>query len=228
MRGRALLVASLMANLLLAVGWVLSSGSLSRHDTRASILPATNAPAQNRTNILVRKQFFSWQQVESDDYPTYITNLRDIGCPEQTIRDIIIADVNALYARKRALEIVTPESQWWRTEPDTNILAAATAKSRELDQERRDLLARLLGPSWEKGHLVSLPRHSRPGLVLDGPVLGIMPAEVKQAVQEINARAQDRLAAYTEAQRVAGKALDPAELAKLRQQTRAELTQVLA
>jgi len=40
----------------------------------------------------VRRQFFSWQQLESPDYQTYVANLRDIGCPEQTIRDIIIAD----------------------------------------------------------------------------------------------------------------------------------------
>src|SRR5437773_1145152 len=133
MRGRTFLVASVAANLILAAGWVLSTRSLAHRDTRASILPATNAPAVNRTNILVRRQFFSWQQVESDDYPTYIVNLRDIGCPEQTVRDIIIADVNALYARKRSLEIVTPEQQWWRTEPDTNVLQVFAAKSHELE-----------------------------------------------------------------------------------------------
>jgi len=66
---------------------------------------------QARTNIVLRRQFFSWQEVESADYPTYIANLRYIGCPEQTIRDIIIADINALYARKRATELVTPDQQ---------------------------------------------------------------------------------------------------------------------
>jgi len=44
---------------------------------------------------------FRWSQVESSDYPTYIGNLRAIGCPEETIRDIIKADVAALYASKR-------------------------------------------------------------------------------------------------------------------------------
>jgi hypothetical protein len=38
---------------------------------------------------------FHWRQLESTDYPTYIANLRAIGCPELTIRDIIIADVRA-------------------------------------------------------------------------------------------------------------------------------------
>ena len=43
---------------------------------------------------------FSWSQIESEDYHQYIANLRAIGCPEQTIRDIIIADVNKLYAAR--------------------------------------------------------------------------------------------------------------------------------
>jgi len=41
---------------------------------------------------------------------SFIANLREIGCPEQTIRDIIIiADVNQLYAEKGLLEIVSPD-----------------------------------------------------------------------------------------------------------------------
>src|SRR3954462_879248 len=37
---------------------------------------------------------FQWASVESPDYREYIANLRAIGCPEETIRDIVIADVN--------------------------------------------------------------------------------------------------------------------------------------
>jgi len=47
---------------------------------------------------------FHWRQIESTNYETYITNLRRIGCPEQTIRDIIAADLHAIYARKEAIE----------------------------------------------------------------------------------------------------------------------------
>ncbi len=176
----------------------------------------------------MRRQFFSWHELESDDYPTYIANLRDIACPEQTIRDIIIADVNALYARKRAQEILTPGQQWWRSEPDTNVLQAALQKARELEQQRSDLLVRLLGTNWESGDLVNLPRPSRQGVILDGPQLGALPAETKQAIQEANARSADRMEAYLDAQRAAGKVPDPVELAKLRQQTRDDLARVLS
>lgn len=228
MRSRAILIVLLVANLVLAAGWFWTAQRHARRFSRAGIVTDAAAVPLVKTNVLVRKQFFSWQEVESDDYPTYITNLRDIGCPEQTIRDIIIADVNAVYARKRATELVTADQQWWRSEPDAAIVKAAAARGEELDQERRTLLARLLGAGWEGGDLVSLPRPTRTGVALDGPVLGIMSNEVKERVEEISLRSQDRIAAYLEAQGKAGEPLDPVELAKLRQQTRAELAQVLS
>ena len=45
---------------------------------------------------------FQWSTLEAADYPTYLANLRKIGCPEQTIQDILLADISALYAQKRA------------------------------------------------------------------------------------------------------------------------------
>src|SRR6266849_3592669 len=116
MRGRRLIFLSLAANLALGVGWFLCAREAAR---RASKLPRRDTPAtaQFKTNVVVRRQFFSWQEIETEDYPTYVANLRDIACPEPTIRDIIIAEINALYAKKQATEIVTPEQQWWRAEP---------------------------------------------------------------------------------------------------------------
>jgi len=228
MSWRAIALLSFSVNVLLVAVWLVLpkhplAGSLSAPASPDSV--STNGA---RPNIVLRRQFFSWREVESSDYPTYITNLRNIGCPEQTIRDIIIADVNALYARKRALELVTPEQQWWRSEPDTNVLQLAVEKSRALDDERRNLLTRLLGPTWEAGDLVNLPRPSHPGVVLDGPVLGALSAETKQAIEDINARSEARMQSYLDSVRQQGKTADPAELAKLRQQTRDDLARVLA
>ncbi len=44
---------------------------------------------------------FRWSQLESSDYRVYVANLRRIGCPEKTLRDIIAADVESLYTAKR-------------------------------------------------------------------------------------------------------------------------------
>src|SRR6266487_1479794 len=123
MRWRAVAFVSLAANLFLAAGWLLLL-----HQRPAGI-PAGDAndasKTLGRTNFVVRKQIFSWREIESPDYPTFITNLRGIDCPEQTIRDIIIADVNALYSLKRATNLVTSEQQWWRSEPDPAVVQAA-------------------------------------------------------------------------------------------------------
>ncbi|HEY5915242.1 MAG TPA: LysM domain-containing protein [Verrucomicrobiae bacterium] len=226
MRWRVLALISLGVNILLAAAWLSASrpGASGSLTTSASAQGATNLTT---TNILLRRQLFSWRELESTNYSTYIANLRYFGCPEQTIRDLIITEVNATYAYRRAMELVTPEQQWWRSEPDTNVLQAALEKARALDDERRALLTSLLGTKWESADMVSLPRPSRPAIVLDGPVLGALSAETKQTLQGISARSDDRLQAYLEAQRAAGKPADPVELARLNQQTRDELARVL-
>ena len=38
----------------------------------------------------------TWESVEAADYREYIKNFRNIDCPEETIHDIILADVNKL------------------------------------------------------------------------------------------------------------------------------------
>src|SRR5579859_490119 len=63
-----------------------------------SVAIATQSPP--RTPAQPAPETFHWGQLESSDYKTYISNLRAIGCPEQTIRDIITADVDNLYSRK--------------------------------------------------------------------------------------------------------------------------------
>ena len=228
MRWRVIALVSLGVNIALGAAWLLlvrQEAAIIAAGAAGSRQPSTN---QSTTNYVARRQLFYWQQIESADYATYASNLRLVGCPEQTIRDILIADVNGLFARRRSTELVTPEQQWWRSEPDTNIVLAAAEKARDLEEERRSLLTRLLGTNWETGDLVSIPRPSRPGVVLDGPVLGALSAETKQAIQDISLRSQDLMQAYLEAQRRAGKEPDPVEMAKLRQQTRDELAHLLS
>jgi len=217
---------SLVANLVLGAGWMLYA----HHEQAQRVQHVVSEPAQvqYKTNLLVRHQFFTWQQIESTDYPTYVANLRAVGCPEQTVRDIIIADVNTHYAHRLSREVLTPDQQWWRTEADTNVQAIAEAKTAALDDERRALLTQLLGRDWESGDLISLPRPSQAALALDGPVLGVLPEDVKATVEQLSLRGQQRIEDYLAAQQAAGKEPDPAMLTKLDEQTRAELAAVLS
>lgn len=229
MRWRALLLLSLVLNGVLA-GWMLWQArqtsapvEVSEHGLRDPLL--TNRP---RTVVVMRKQFFTWSEVESPDYQKYIANLREIGCPEPTIRDIIVADVNQLYARKRATEIITVEQQWWRSEPDPDVAEAAAERLAALDQERRELLEKLLGPAWDLDDtaLLSLLQ-PRPTVALDGPILGELSPDLKLKVRELVAREQDKTRAYLVLMSREGLTPDPAELARLGQQTRAELANLL-
>ncbi|HEX3801173.1 MAG TPA: LysM peptidoglycan-binding domain-containing protein [Verrucomicrobiae bacterium] len=221
MRGRLILTVSIGLNVVLAILWLAPK----RHPRTAPVV-ATNVSVVGtngvRTLVTVRKQFFSWQELESADYPTFIANLRNIECPEQTIRDIIVADVNQLYAHRRETEVPTPDQQWWRADPDTNALQAISAKLNALDQERRALLTTLLGPNWD-----ATDNPPRPLVALTGPVLGELSPETKNAVQEVIARSQQRTQAYLDAQKAAGKTPDPVELARLGLQTRTDLAQIL-
>ena len=89
---------------------------------------------------------FSWRELESADYHQYIANLRSIGCPEQTIRDIIIADVNKIYAAREKSLKAAPKPK-----PDNPIAETADQrmerlrKLRTLQLEKRAVLKDLLG-----------------------------------------------------------------------------------
>lgn len=174
--------------------------------------------------VVVRRQFFNWSEIESDDYPTFIANLRRIGCPELTIRDIIVADVNQMFAQRRSQEVVTAESEWWKSEPDLNATEAALKKYSDLEKERTALLTKLLGPNWN----INFTQVSGPGTVaLDGPILGKLDPEIKLKVEELAATSGRKSIEYVQAQRAAGKPLEPAEMARIRAEHRAELAKVL-
>jgi hypothetical protein len=220
MSGRAFIVGSVVLNI--ALGFALYYEKTNRGGSRNSPsrfirTVVTNAP---RTHIVISKEPFTWSRVESEDYAIYIRNLRDIACPEDTIRDIIVADIGELYAKKRAL-LEPDDLEWWKPNPQQQVAASLTRKQRELDTERRVLLTELLGPDWDKN---AAHAQRPPAVALTGPVLGAMPAETKQAVQDIIANSI-RLA--EESGKETGGVLSPLDAAKRRQQTREELAKVL-
>jgi len=93
-----------------------------------------------------------WRTVESDDYRAYIANLRAIGCPEETVRDIIIADINKLYASKIAALYPSPKDfKYWRVEDRTARAEERDRdkKRRELGEEKRELIKTLLGIDYD-------------------------------------------------------------------------------
>lgn len=229
MSARLLLLISVGLNLVFAACFVFGLRSLSATRNSTAVLD-TNSPSRPprvQTQVVVRRQNFTWEEVESNDYATYIKNLREIGCPNATIRDIIVADVDELYSHRRASEVVSADHQWWKSEPDIGAVQAAAEKLKILETERRTLLTRLLGSGWETTSN-PLPPPTRTGISLTGPVLGELTLQTKQAVYDIAAQTQLKIEAYQDAQRQAGNEIDPMELTRLRQESRAELAKVLS
>jgi len=85
---------------------------------------------------------FRWSQLEAGDYATYIANLRGIGCPERTVREIVAADVDDLYAPRR--EPLLTKIAAGGASPDLNLAQNALA---QLRSEQDALIRKLFGIS---------------------------------------------------------------------------------
>ncbi len=98
---------------------------------------------------------FNWRQVESADYKTYIAKMRAIGVPDQTIRDIIIADVTQAYESRRASLLAGRRGpfKFWETADRRRLSLAEMqeleTRETELDREMNAVLSALLGNDYE-------------------------------------------------------------------------------
>ena len=98
----------------------------------------------NTTNYLYFPSGFSWASMESTNYPSYIENLRSIGCPEETIRDIVVADVAKLYSQKRSQVWAAAEGvPYWKAGDALN--AQLRQALRGIEEEQKTLIRQLLG-----------------------------------------------------------------------------------
>ena len=95
-----------------------------------------------------------WRVIESEDYRKYIANLRAIHCPEETIRDVIIADVNKLYGSRRAqVEVAQTSRKYWQGDDlrtwDDPVARERQRKINEIEGERKALIKELLGVDYQ-------------------------------------------------------------------------------
>ena len=103
------------------------------------LLPQAASPSENKR--------LTWQSLESSDYKQYAANLRAIGCPEATIRDILRADVTQLYEeKKKQLRLAAPKYEYWKNDQDFLPGAGREAWTGMLAlDEERDSVLRSLG-----------------------------------------------------------------------------------
>jgi hypothetical protein len=100
MNSRIVLVVSLAFNLICVVGLLWRGRPPETNPAPGPQTVPTTVVAEPGAEPAAPR--FHWSQLESTNYFAYIANLREIGCPEQTIRDIISADLSAVLCRPPA------------------------------------------------------------------------------------------------------------------------------
>ncbi|MCI0534596.1 MAG: hypothetical protein L0Z50_05155 [Verrucomicrobiales bacterium] len=190
MKTKTLLIYSIILNV--ALGLMSLRSAFPSPEIRS--IGAGRADTVNSTNhvrhmseqgrLVGEKQFrdLHWSQIESPDYRKYIASLRAIGCPEETIRGLIILEINKRYAPR--LAALTQQ---------TNLFAIRHAgdpknlerdeKLRALKQEKTQLLEELFGIGCCDEELVI---SGHPDL-RDG-LLGFIPGSKRRALRDLEGR----------------------------------------
>ena len=185
------------------------------------------APITVVTNVVEATNDFRWAQLESEDYRDYINRLRAIGCPEQTIRDIVIADVDKMLAPKMQAASPHPrEIKFWQPVEqemwDDPAQKDALRRQREVDFEKREVIRELLGVDLVGERLRVQGQDD-----YHGQRLGFLPEEKRARVRSVLDQFADKERELLEQQVENGDALDTAELARVRQQKDAALAPLL-
>jgi len=86
---------------------------------------------------------FQWASVESSDYKQYVANLRAIGCPEQTIRDIVLMDLDRTYGQRMA-RLNSAWAKYWQA-PNPAEATRLGVEQRRITEEKYAVIRGLLG-----------------------------------------------------------------------------------
>jgi RNA polymerase sigma factor (sigma-70 family) len=108
------------------------------------ILSATRKLAADGVGQAVTNVAPNWQTLESRDYRQYIANLRAAGCPEQTIRDIIITDLDRTYGQRIAKFSGPSHATFWKA-PNYMDGVKQYLEVKKIEEEKRAAIRELLG-----------------------------------------------------------------------------------
>ena len=144
MKLQRLLLISIVANLVCLAGlfWFLSDRKVPAGPSQAAPVAAASAPSQAAPveRVVREVEPFHWSQVEAADYQTYVENLRRIGCPEETIRDLVKQDLDKLYDQRKAdiLSKSPARKDYWKTGNPSTLSRPSSATSSQMAQLDRE------------------------------------------------------------------------------------------
>ncbi|MEQ2008043.1 MAG: hypothetical protein ABMA26_14700 [Limisphaerales bacterium] len=160
----ALVLSLALSGALLAMNYALfrertgpTSPSAERKVTVTTKRVVRNTPPATPPAPVTNAAPFHWRALESADYAVYAANLRAVGCPELTLRDILLPDIEKLYdERVKNLEDSTEDTFWETADQRDARQRLREAKLRALELEKRALVQRLLGTEMSYEALTEL------------------------------------------------------------------------
>jgi hypothetical protein len=149
----------LLGTIVVLVSWLkdgqIPPEPLERTNFIANTVTQITVKKFNATNLLeaLASRTLGWRAIESTNYLVYIHNLRSIGCPEETIRDIIIADIAKLFAQRRAaIRAQAPPLEFWRTLKEGEVYGdnpETRSQLKALTDEEHKWVTSLLGADYD-------------------------------------------------------------------------------
>lgn len=107
------------------------------------------------TNLPVEVRFvtnrFHWRALESTNWAGFVANLRAVGCPERTIRDLVVADAaRRCQARERELRLENKPFSLAGQAPDA-VEKRHVVEQESFEGKTSDEVMQLLGVDWRPG-----------------------------------------------------------------------------
>ena len=171
-----------------------------------------------------------WSQIESDDYKEYIKNLRDIGCPEETIRNLVKQDLDKYYDQRKAdiLSKSPARKEFWKSGNPSSLgrpSASASSQMAQLDREKNEVLGELFNPSGlaainRPGPLARARSQAKSGYAMD-----FIPEETKAQLNTLEQEYGSQL--LKKMAQGASDAQDMAEIRQLRQDRDSSIANML-
>ena len=228
MKLQRLLLISIVANLVSLAGlyWFLSDRKEAAGPSQAAQAnaPAASGQALGQTapveRVVREVEPFHWSQIESDDYQTYVENLRRIGCPEETIRDLVKQDLDKAYDQRKAdiLNKAPPRNDFWKTGHPNKLSqpsGATRSKMAQLDQEKNQVLGDLFGRDGVAAINRPTPLARARSQAKSGYAMDFIPEETKAELNNLEQEFGSEL--LRKMAQGASDAQDMAEIRQLRQ-----------
>ncbi len=167
----------------------------------------------------------AWSSIAAADAEQLITNLRAIGCPEQTIRDIVVMQVCREY-RNRLLAVETDDARAWdyTRQQSRDFWRERNEQRADLRDEMISKLESFFGQSW-----TSLTTSLRGGPEWGRDPLESFSVETRRQIRDVDAKYRRELGELQQKKWTGD--LDVADMARLRdleRQKRAALASILS